>query len=157
MKKCKHCSQEITKDKRNIYCSRSCAITVNNTKRKISVHCSVCNTQVERNDSGIAPKYCIDCRYEKLSIDNHTIKDLLLPGSNKFRKVRSNAKIKMNNSDIPRICANCGYDKYVEVAHLKGLASFPHTALVKEVNKLDNLRYLCPNCHWEHDNLIDTI
>ncbi len=50
------------------------------------------------------------------------------------------------------ICANCNYNKHVEVCHIKGISDFPDDAQVKEINHVDNLRYLCRNCHWELDN-----
>ena len=49
-------------------------------------------------------------------------------------------------------CSKCGYDKHVEIAHIKPISSFPLTALVSEINNKDNIMPLCPNCHWEFDN-----
>lgn len=49
-------------------------------------------------------------------------------------------------------CAVCGYKNHVEVAHIKGIATFPDTATVAEVNATTNLIGLCPNHHWEYDN-----
>ena len=51
-----------------------------------------------------------------------------------------------------KICNVCGYNKHVEVAHLKPIHSFPKETLLETVNNISNLLYLCPNCHWEHDN-----
>jgi hypothetical protein len=49
-------------------------------------------------------------------------------------------------------CAVCGYDKHVETAHIKAVASFPDTATIREINAPSNLVGLCPNHHWEFDN-----
>ncbi len=49
-------------------------------------------------------------------------------------------------------CANCNYDKHVELCHIKAIKDFPQTATLKEVNCKENLIQLCPNCHWEFDN-----
>lgn len=49
-------------------------------------------------------------------------------------------------------CAVCGYDKHVEVAHIKGVSEFEDEAKVREINSIDNLIGLCPNHHWEYDN-----
>ena len=49
-------------------------------------------------------------------------------------------------------CENCGYDKHTELAHIKAVSDFPDTALLKEVHARENLKVLCPNCHWEYDN-----
>ena len=50
-------------------------------------------------------------------------------------------------------CANCGYDKHVELAHIKAVADFDDDTLLSVVNSPDNVLSLCPNCHWEFDNL----
>lgn len=50
-------------------------------------------------------------------------------------------------------CAHCGYDKHVELAHIKGISSYPDSALMGEVNSESNVIQLCRNCHWEFDNL----
>ena len=49
-------------------------------------------------------------------------------------------------------CSICGYDKHIEVAHIKSVAEFDDSATVKEINSIDNLIGLCPNHHWEYDN-----
>ena len=50
-------------------------------------------------------------------------------------------------------CSRCPYSKHVEVAHIKAIASFSEDTLLSVVNHPDNLVVLCPNCHWELDNL----
>lgn len=67
-------------------------------------------------------------------------------------RVRSHARTIMKRSGIARRCIVCGYLNHVEVCHLKAIASYPVDALVKDVNVLSNLVYLCPNHHWELDN-----
>lgn len=49
-------------------------------------------------------------------------------------------------------CCNCGYDKHIEVAHIKPISSFPPETLIKDINSPNNLLPLCPNCHYEYDN-----
>lgn len=49
-------------------------------------------------------------------------------------------------------CFVCGYDKYTEVCHKKSVSSFPGSATLDEINSVDNLISLCPNCHWEFDH-----
>lgn len=49
-------------------------------------------------------------------------------------------------------CDVCGYDKHVEVCHVKPIASFLDDATLNEINAPENLRGLCPNHHWELDN-----
>lgn len=40
----------------------------------------------------------------------------------------------------------------VEICHINGVAGFPDTATIDEINSPSNLIALCPNCHWEFDN-----
>lgn len=54
---------------------------------------------------------------------------------------------------IPK-CAICGYDKHIEIAHIKAVSEFEDSAKVSEINAIDNLIALCPNHHWEYDNKI---
>lgn len=49
-------------------------------------------------------------------------------------------------------CLICGYDKHVEVAHIKAVAEFDDNATIGEINSINNLIGLCPNHHWEFDN-----
>ena len=49
-------------------------------------------------------------------------------------------------------CAICGYNKHVEVAHIKAVSDFDDNATIDEINSLDNMIGLCPNHHWEYDN-----
>ena len=60
-------------------------------------------------------------------------------------------KVFMENNPSPR-CAVCGYDKHVEVAHVRAVSEFSDDATVREINALDNLIGLCPNHHWEYDH-----
>jgi 5-methylcytosine-specific restriction endonuclease McrA len=47
----------------------------------------------------------------------------------------------------------CGYNKHAEIAHIIPVSHFPSEATIAQINALDNLVALCPNCHWEFDNL----
>ena len=49
-------------------------------------------------------------------------------------------------------CAICGYNKHVEVAHIKAVSEFDNNTTIREINSIDNLIGLCPNHHWEYDN-----
>ena len=46
----------------------------------------------------------------------------------------------------------CGYDKHVEVCHIKPISSFSLDTLISMINVESNLRLLCPNHHWEYDH-----
>lgn len=47
---------------------------------------------------------------------------------------------------------SCGYDKHVEVCHIKPISEYDLDIKVSEINHKSNIHILCPNCHWEFDN-----
>jgi len=49
-------------------------------------------------------------------------------------------------------CANCAYDKHVELCHIKPIKDFLPTDKIKDVNSPSNIIQLCRNCHWEFDH-----
>lgn len=49
-------------------------------------------------------------------------------------------------------CELCGYDKHIEVAHIKSVSSFGDDATIREIDNINNLIGLCPNHHWEYDH-----
>lgn len=55
------------------------------------------------------------------------------------------------NSDKPKECLVCGYNKHFDVAHVKDMKDFADDDLVSDVNDLNNLIALCKNHHWEFD------
>lgn len=55
-------------------------------------------------------------------------------------------------SSVRRACLNCGYDKHIEICHIKPVSDFPGSATIFEVNNPENILTLCPNCHWEFDH-----
>lgn len=66
--------------------------------------------------------------------------------------IRRNAVKVFELSDKPKCCQVCKYDKHYEVCHIKSVSSFLDGAKIEEINSVDNLLALCPNCHWEFDN-----
>lgn len=66
--------------------------------------------------------------------------------------IRKDAQKSFENSGKTYKCIICGYDKHVEIAHIKAVSEFEDNALISEINHPDNLIGLCPNHHWEYDN-----
>lgn len=66
--------------------------------------------------------------------------------------IRKLAEKIYTDSNKPLKCAICGYDKHVEIAHIKAVSDFEDSAIIAEINSIDNLIALCPNHHWEYDN-----
>lgn len=61
---------------------------------------------------------------------------------------------RQNLKDLLQVpCQACGYSKHVELCHIRPVSSFPASASLGEINDRRNIRVLCPNCHWEFDNL----
>lgn len=66
--------------------------------------------------------------------------------------IQKYARIIYKNSNKPKKCICCNYDKHYEVAHIKAVSDFDDNALISEINNENNLIALCPNHHWEYDN-----
>lgn len=66
--------------------------------------------------------------------------------------LRTIARHLYNKANLPRVCANCGYAKHVEICHIQPINTFPDDTPVAVINALENLVALCPNCHWEFDH-----
>ena len=66
--------------------------------------------------------------------------------------IRKHALFVYKKSNKPFVCAICGYDKHIDIAHIKAVADFDDDTLISEINDINNLIGLCPNHHWEYDN-----
>lgn len=66
--------------------------------------------------------------------------------------IRKKAELVFKNSGKECKCEVCGYDKHIEIAHKKAVSDFDDSATIAEINDINNLIALCPNCHWEFDN-----
>ena len=71
---------------------------------------------------------------------------------NRYVRIRTNAQGLYRKYSLPLVCAHCGYDKHVEICHIKAIKDFDDSALISEINSKENLIALCPNCHWEFDH-----
>lgn len=156
---CRHCKEIVplrpgvkpSEIKRLKFCSRSCAAKHNNLAgfaqkrfkkpRKI-ILCRRCNAPV------MVPRrvFCTSC--------NKTRSILVTLGNKPIGKctpAQRSIHAKFIMRAVPRVC-RCGYAKHVEVCHIRAVRSFPKETLLREVNDIDNLLHLCPNCHWEFDH-----
>ena len=66
--------------------------------------------------------------------------------------IRKLADMIFKKSNKPQQCVICGYDKHIEIAHIKAVSEFSDDAFISEINDINNLVALCPNHHWEFDN-----
>lgn len=153
--KCQNCGKDTKNPK---YCSRSCAATITghtHPKRKLTRLCRNCNKIIVRNYRSLL---CENCYNNKFDIENRTLSYYYtqeslknLHKSSKAVHVRGLAQSKFKHlKALP--CYSCGYDKHVELCHIKPISSFDVNSLIKDVNCEENIVQLCPNCHWEFDN-----
>lgn len=151
---CAHCGKETKNPK---YCSKSCSAIESNTRfpkrTKITRYCKVCGKILDpylvTNRAYLCPAHNMNVvDWSKVTYASITAKRSYQIHSRIRDLARSNLKrLKMLDK-----CQICGYTKHVEVHHKKAINSFPPTAFISEINSLDNLMVLCPNCHWEYDS-----
>lgn len=160
---CKACDKEYQpSDSQQIYCSRSCAAKINNVlypKRgdgtlRAPKTCK-CGGQMSFNSS-----LCRKCHTQtkkRKALEEYLGRTV---GFYKVNKTAHHFSVGVRKKSrqvadelykMEKVCAVCGYDLYVELCHIKPIASFPDDALMREVNARENLVYLCPNHHKELD------
>ncbi len=66
--------------------------------------------------------------------------------------IRREAEKVFKESGMDYKCVICGYDKHIEIAHIKSVSDFSDSTKISEINDTHNLIALCPNHHWEFDN-----
>jgi hypothetical protein len=156
----------LSDDHRSKYCSRSCSASVNNTlspKRKKKLgKCKYCSNSIFASSRRTVCDQCLSdgthsksmWKNETTRIDNLTVGELKRLTRDNQRpwtdRVRSYARSRFPAKG--KIC-KCGYNKHVELCHIKSITSFSDESLLKDINNLNNIMYLCPRCHWEFDNL----
>ena len=162
MNQCLHCGKQTKNPK---FCSRSCSASVSNKlspKRKIKRTCSKCNSIVRNYRSTLCQKHWDEySEWDKNNRRSKTLQELIEKRSNLHRSsayadVRNFARFDHKDM-LSKPCSNCGYDKHVELCHIKPISEFPLEATINDVNAASNVIQLCPNCHWEFDNGLLTL
>lgn len=148
---CINCKSETNNKK---FCSRSCSTSFNNrtTKLKVKNKCISCDNLVSNNRL----KYCGKCNinYQEFTIGEYRNKASVKDKHPSWlhSHIRGFARSWLKHlAKLP--CKRCKYDKHVELAHIKGLSEFSDDTKLKDINSENNVIQLCPNCHWEFDNL----
>lgn len=146
MTTCLTCGKQTTNPK---FCSRSCSATFTNTSHPKRIKEGVCASCGEPIHS--TRKFCKVC-YKTIrnTVSEQKIGDV----KNKHQTIRHHARTLAIESGTDKSCVICGYNKHVEVCHIKPVSEFDSEATVAEVNALENLVLLCPNCHWEFDHFL---
>jgi hypothetical protein len=151
--KCLNCETELVKWQKK-FCSKSCAAVYNNKKypkrvrdpKKICVDCK--EAHVWR--VGARCSSCSQIHTKKRQAEK-TLEDHKKYSGRPYDKIRREARQLMNDLEIEKKCSICGYDFYVELCHIKPIASFDLQTKIGEINDPTNLVYLCPNHHKELD------
>ena len=165
--------QKVGEVRKKKFCDRSCAAVYNNRRkglvplnRNSSGKCKICSCDIifKRAKSGGYQKrsYCSKCltefRAKRNGADTYIAnltRDQLMSRYAKYyigrNMIRQHAKKIFNDSKKDKKCIVCGYDKHIDVAHVKGVSDFDGSVLISIINNQDNLVALCPNHHWEYD------
>lgn len=160
--KCNACKKEVPRYLKDVpasglvYCSSSCAAKINNKNYKKVKFTNECGYEGCKTLISSSATYCNKC-FETITkligFENNTLGQSYLKynGSSRHAGVRDHARKVYKNSGEPKCCYVCGYSTYVEICHIKSIASFPLNTLINEVNDIKNLVALCPNHHKELD------
>lgn len=162
MKVCRQCNKQLTGTWNKKFCGRSCAATYNNKahpkrsrEKKDWPKCRTCENKV-KSRSGVFCQHCLDNKkhyHGAGPIEFQTIEVATRrTGSNRYDIIRYHARNLYKKILLNPLCEKCGYTKHVEICHIKAVSTFPKETLVSEVNSRNNILFLCPNCHWEHDH-----
>lgn len=157
--KTKHQIQKcISKKTKMIICSNECKKM--SMHKTIEVLCSYCQKEIKIQPyktkySKSGNIFCdLKCKGKfSRKWENKTILDL----KNKrqyqvYSQIRDIARKIFYEHNKQFSCKNCGYNKHIEVCHIKAINSYSDDTKISEINALSNLIGLCPNCHWEFDN-----
>lgn len=150
----------------------SCAGIANGSKypkRKTTRKCSRCDNPIRKSKSTLCQKH-YDEKEERREIKKENYAKNSMPPRSFYENIQlgrlSNLEKRTNLRAFTKSwfknlkilpCANCGYDKHVELCHIKPVYTFSDDATIGEVNSKDNIIQLCRNCHWELDHNMITI
>ena len=146
---CINCGKETTNPR---FCSKTCAAQYNNVhfpKRQANPRfCKYCGVRIHGRRTT-----CDECNPSIVDWTERTLKQIRDAAKYQANgQIRGIARRTYEQANRPRICANCGYSKHIEICHIRAINSFPDETPVAVINDLANLVALCPNCHWEFDN-----
>lgn len=150
MNLCLNCGKETNNPK---FCSRSCSTSFNNKKKeKVKRYCEQCGALIGEGVN-CRRKLCDKCNPSIVDWDEITIDELREKRQYLIHsRIRELSRKKASKELRFCKCAECGYNKHVEVCHIKAISDFTDNTPIEKINDLSNLVGLCPNHHWEFDN-----
>ena len=148
---CKNCGNELKGRWQKIFCSHSCAATFNNVgvRRHGIMRSTICECGEKKY---YISNLCFKCKNKKsreMCLEKPIGK---IPIKSRLQTIRGLARLFLLETKRPKKCKICGYDKHVNVCHIKPISSFLETDSINKVNNIENLEYYCPNHHWEFDH-----
>jgi len=159
---CLKCNKELTSRWSKRFCNKSCAASYNGrvhpkrSKERLKwPKCRECSNTVVAKYY----KYCRECiekrkHYHGTPADEQTIAlASRRGGANRYDIIRAHAR-RIYKKELEGSCEKCNYNKHVELCHIKPISSFDKNITIAEVNKRENILFLCPNCHWEFDHIL---
>lgn len=169
---CNCCNREIEKDHWNVienkplYCSRRCSNIKSNSRWDNYISKNergVCEKCGNRRDVRNKSKLCQLClnverktKVLEMTIGELKEKHKLKIGKWYSAEIRNHCR--NHNVELTKLpCQKCGYDKHVELCHIKPVNTFGDDITIREVNNPSNIIVLCPNHHWEFDNGVLTL
>lgn len=144
------------------FCCRSCAVTHNGKiengrlvgRKSIDNKCYICQKWIH---AGV--KKCKECQTliktnsgKFVKAETVTKEELLTKDTQKYRRIRSHARVIALQNKLLKKCLVCDYYIHVDCAHIKAIKDFDNSCLISEINKPENLMGLCRNHHWEYDH-----
>jgi len=124
------------------FCNSSCSAKYNNRHRI---------RKVRVKEIKIKKKIIVKFEY-LANMNKKNVFDIRKSWQSARGTIQQNARYIYNNSGKPKCCVECGYNKHIEICHIKSVSSFTDSAsVVNEINNIENLVALCPTHHWEFD------
>jgi hypothetical protein len=147
---CLACQTPFTQKKRlekylKLFCNRACSATYNNKYRKrnnnyiVSSNCLNCKKQFKYKRNSSTGKYCSNKCQREFNFISDTIKRA---EQGQISNSKTQARVLTHLRGYKCVC--CGISEWnnkhisLHVDHIDGNS---------DNNSLDNLRFLCPNCH----------
>lgn len=143
-----------SKIKKKKFCDHSCAASYNNSHRqKKEYFCTRCGKSIGFGYDNYHNKLCNECNTNIIDWDTVTygeVKSKRLYQANS--RIRDLSRAKYLYYFPNPCCKFCGYDKHVEIHHIKKISDFSDDTPINVINDLNNLIAVCPNHHWEIEN-----
>jgi hypothetical protein len=145
-KYCKMCScvilvknsEKVSEVRKKTFCNKTCSASYNNTKRPTKV-------KPVKGETKVVFDFL-------LGLTKNELFGKAKNWQSARTCIRKHAAFIYNKYAGTKCCINCGYHKHIEICHITAVSKFLGNSLITDINSIENLIGLCPNCHWEFDN-----